>query len=196
MHKNTILFIALSIIACLYTWLKFRPSSNIKELLNPQTFNMDPDGSQARKAILFFHIDSLLIAKDCKEAEQKTDSALSLNDKDIRLLDFKGQVLLCKGDAKESIEWFNEAMQINGSRFPRALGHRAEAYLYLKMFDSAIVDLKECADINYDYTKDLGRVYEKVGQKDSAIKYYKIFLANYPDSLKIKESLLRLKTSS
>jgi len=195
MRKNTLLFIALAIIACFYTWLKFRPSPDIKELLKPRVFNMDPDGSQGKRYTLYFQIDSLLLVKSCEEAEQKIDSALSLNEKDVRLVDFKGQVLLCKGDAKESIAWFNKAMQIDGSKFPRALGHRAEAYCYLKKFDSAIVDLKECAEINFDYTKDLGKVYEKVGQKDSAIKYYQIFLDNYPDSINVQKSLFRLKTS-
>lgn len=194
MRKNTLLFIALAIIACFYTWLKFRPSPDIKELLKPRIINIDPDGSQGKRYLLYFRIDSLLLAKSCTEAEQKIDSALNLNNKDIRLVDFKGQVLLCKGDAKNSIEWFNKAMQIDGSKFPRALGHRAEAYSYLKMLDSAIVDLKECAATNFDYTKDLGKVYEKAGQRDSAIKYYQIFLTNYPDSLNVKESLLRLKT--
>ncbi len=195
MRKNTILFIALSIIACLYTWLKFRPSPDFKTLLKPRIINTDPDGSQARKTLLYWQLDSLLIGKKCIVAEQKIDSALNLNEKDIRLVDFKGQALLCKGDAKESIAWFNAAMQIDGSKFPRALGHRAEAYCYLRKFDSAIVDLKECAELNFDYTKDLGKVYEKVGQKDSAIKYYQIFLDNYPDSINVQKSLSRLKKS-
>ena len=156
---------------------------------------MDPDGSEGKKAMLYFQIDSLLVAKNCTAAEQEIDSALSLNDRDIQLIDFKGQVLLCKGDAKGSIEWFNKTMQIDGSKFPKALGHRAEAYSYLKKFDSAIIDLKECAATNFDYTRDLGKVYQKAGQRDSAIKYYQIFLTNYPDSLSVKKSLHQLKTS-
>jgi tetratricopeptide (TPR) repeat protein len=193
MRKDAITFIALAIIVCLYTWVKSRPSSDVGELLKQRRV-LYMDGSDGKRDMMYLRIDSLLIAKDCRQAEKIIDSILNISDKDIRLVDFKGLALLCKGDAKGSISWFNKAMKLEGTNFPRALGHRAEAYSSLNMFDSAIADLKECAATNYDYTKVLGKTYEKNGQKDSAVKYYQIFLDNYPESLSVKESLARLKS--
>ena len=195
MRKDLKLIILIFVIAIPYFWLKFRPRTDIKPLLKPRVINLDPDGSKAKKYILYFQIDSLLLAKNCSRAQNKVDSALDETKADIMLIDFKGQALLCNGDARGSLIWFNKAIEQEGWEYPKALGHRAQAYTAIKMFDSAISDLKECAEINYDYTKELAAVYERAGKPDSAIKYFEIFLAHYPDSLRIQNSLLKLKGS-
>jgi hypothetical protein len=64
------------------------------------------------------------------------------------------------------------------------------------LLDSAVTDLKECTSINSDYAKELGAVYEKIGQKDSAIKYYELFLTDYPDSLAVRKAIFNLKNGS
>jgi len=191
MRKNIWAFILVLAIAIPYFWLKFRPKPDVKKLLKPIEINMDPDGSITRRYILVDQINSLFAKQNCDSAEWKIDSALDVNPNDNMLIDLKGQSLMCKGQARESLKWFHIAVQ--NERFPRSLGHRAQAYTLLKMFDSATSDLKECAIMNYDYNKDLGFVYEKAGLPDSAIKYFQIFLTNYPDSSRIQRAMLKLK---
>jgi tetratricopeptide (TPR) repeat protein len=190
MRKNIWVFILVLAIAIPYFWLKFRPKPDVNELLKPIEINMDPDGSTTRRHILVDQINSLLSNQNCDSAERKIDSALNVTPKDNMLIDLKGQSLMCRGHARESLKWFHIAVQ--NDKFPRSLGHRAQAYTALKMFDSATADLKECANMNYDYNKDLGFIYEKAGLRDSAIKYFKLFLTDYPDSLRIKRVMLKL----
>jgi tetratricopeptide (TPR) repeat protein len=192
MRKDFWLFILVLAIAIPYFWLKFRPEPNINDIFKPVHINMDPDGSIHRRYVLYYIIDSLLGEQNCRSAESKIDSALYIDSIDNRLIDLKGQSLMCKGNNRESLKWFNKA--IDKGMVPRSLGNRALAYSELKIFDSAIHDLKECANINSGYNKDLGIVYEKTKQVDSSIKYFQLYLSDHPDSIRIQQILLKLTT--
>ena len=71
MRKDLKLIILIFVIAIPYFWLKFRPRTDIKPLLKPRVINLDPDGSKAKKYILYFQIDSLLLAKNCSRHKIK-----------------------------------------------------------------------------------------------------------------------------
>src|SRR5258705_7599191 len=195
MRRDVKLIILLFAIGIPYFWLKFRPSPDTSNLLKPRVINMDPDGSVFKRYMLYAQIDSLFSAKDCSSAEHKIDSALNEAIGDVMLIDFKGQARLCNGDAHGALLWFNKAIEKEGWKYPKALGHRGNAYAAINLLDSAIIDLKECAEINSDYTKELGTVYEKAGMPDSAMKYFEIYLTHYPDSFRIQKSILKLKRS-
>jgi len=191
--KDTKYLILLFALAIPYFWLKFQPKPGVETLLKPTAFDMDPDGSLAKRYAFYNNIDTLLLQKECAKADLLIDSMLDQTPHDNRLVDYKGLAFLCKGDARTSISYFNNAMKREGWKYSKALANRAQAYLSLKMFDSAVMDLKECTSINYDFSKDLAIVYEQAGNIDSAIKYYDLFLSHYPDSLRIKEMANRLK---
>lgn len=84
-------------------------------------------------------------------------------------------------------------MTIAGHNYPKSLVNRAKAYSYLNLHDSAIMDLKNASEFNPDYYRLIADAYRKLNQNDSAIRYYELFLDNYPDSLTIAHKLSLLK---
>ena len=59
-------------------------------------------------------------------------------------------------------------------RSPRLLAAEAGVYIKQHKFDIALKNLKEAAELNYDYYWNIGNYYEIIGQKDSAISNYQI----------------------
>ena len=59
-------------------------------------------------------------------------------------------------------------------RSPRLLAAEAGVYIKQHKFDTALINLKEAAEVNYDYHWNIGNYYEIIGQKDSAISNYQI----------------------
>ena len=58
-------------------------------------------------------------------------------------------------------------------------------------FQLAIDDYKQSYDVNYDYSLKLGDTYLLMNKKDSALKYYQIYLEHYP-----KDSIAQAKLKS
>jgi tetratricopeptide (TPR) repeat protein len=60
---------------------------------------------------------------------------------------------------------------------------KAKTLIKIKQYPEAIQEYRRAYEDNYDFSYPLARVFELNKQKDSALKYYNIYLEHYPDSL-------------
>lgn len=98
----------------------------------------------------------------------------SLNKHEISELHFiKGDLYYRIDSLQKSIDEFSTAGYIYDMKTPKDIVARAGAYIKLKQFNKAYLDLTKAASINYDYYWNIGNYYEILGKKDSAIFYYK-----------------------
>ena len=81
---------------------------------------------------------------------------------------------------------------ISNEPFPLALSKRAGVYVVINKLDSALSDYKKAAAINYDYSVQVGTVFNLMHKKDSALKYYKIYLEHYPNDTAIQHKIKKL----
>jgi tetratricopeptide (TPR) repeat protein len=81
-----------------------------------------------------------------------------------------------KGQIYYSIDSFENALIefSENYRSPRLLAAEAGVYIKQHKFDTALLNLKEAAEVNHDYYWNIGNYYEIIGQKDSAISNYQI----------------------
>lgn len=87
-----------------------------------------------------------------------------------------------KGDFYYQVDRFAKAIdefslaELMNAASQKILAAKAGAHLKLKEYDLALNELKQAADINYDYYWNIGNYYEIRGQKDSAlINYQKLY---------------------
>ena len=139
---------------------------------------------------LRFKIDSMIAKNDFQNAIQFLNT--STIDSQTKL-DYRGQIAFKQGKFRESLNFFSE--NIDGNSYSMSVPHRAQVYIALKIFDSAISDYKKISYFNYDYFKPLAEAYELANEKDSALKYYQKFIEYYPDSLSVKNKINFLKNS-
>lgn len=131
--------------------------------------------------VIVFKLDSLIQSKQYIEALNVIDTA---NITENRKWNYRGEIAFKQGDIRQSINYFNKAIALDKLNC-YTIANRANSFNQLKLFDSAIKDYKFIALINYDFYKPLAETYQMAGQKDSAIKYYQIYLKNYPDSISV-----------
>ena len=84
----------------------------------------------------------------------------------------KGDIYYRIDSLQKSVTEFTIAGQAYNIVTPKGLAARAGAYVKLKQYDNALVDLNKAAEINYDYFWNVGNYYEVIGNKDSAISCY------------------------
>lgn len=93
----------------------------------------------------------------------------TLNQNKLTELHFiKGKIYYSLDSLQNAINEFSFSPQT----YPKILVARAGAYIKLKQFDKAYIDLKNAANINYDYSWNIGNYYEIIGKKDSSILLY------------------------
>jgi Putative Zn-dependent protease, contains TPR repeats len=136
-----------------------------------------------------FHNNVLFLieAKQLDSAGRIVDSAINKNPAKHILYTYKGMIYARLNNHLAAIEQFNKSMA--RYQFPLALVHRAESFLELNKFDSAIVDYKKAAEYNYDFNYQIAQAYEQRGLLDSAVIYYTIYLNHYPQKTEIREHL-------
>ncbi len=136
-----------------------------------------------------YKIDTLIFNEKYTEALELIDSVDISTD---LKLDYQGQILFKQGKIRESINLFNQSIDLIGD-FGKAVPNRANAYSKLRLYDSAIIDYKKIADINGYFNRPLAETFELMKDKDSALKYYKLYLNSYPDSTSVKNKILKLE---
>lgn len=199
MRKNSTILLVF-VLTAIFFWLKYKPNHSIEQFMDEtrkQTQrDIDVSFEPIRKRNYFiYQIDSLIQINHFQQATQKLDSALLIKNNDNLYIDFKGQIAFLQDSIRKSIYYFTEALKIANGEYPKSLGNRAKAYTRLKIYDSAILDLRKAAGINFDYDRQLGETFQLMKANDSAIKYYNLFLQNYPDSISVLNQVTKLKNS-
>ena len=195
MNKNTKAFFLIALLAIIYFGGKlYRPLSphqfvqEIREKAKPGFDSLNEYFYE--QDYIHFRIDSLISTNSYAEALTVIENA---NIPASSKLDYKGQVELKKGNIRESLIYFDSALDLSNEIYS---ANRARAYVKLKMFDSALNDYKGIAVINYNFDKQIGEIYETLNQNDSALKYYELYFKQYPDSVSVKNRIIALREKS
>ena len=83
-----------------------------------------------------------------------------------------------KGDFYYQIDSFTKAIDelslagLKDFASPKILAAKAGAHIKLEEYDLALSELRQAADINYDFYWNIGNYFEIRGQKDSAVSNY------------------------
>ena len=121
-------------------------------------------------------IEECIIKQDFQAAYALIDS-LPASDRVSTHL-YRGMIYAEQKNYSKALEEYN--MSMSEQIYPIALEKRAELYIKMNKFELAIGDYKQSYDMNYDYSLKLGDAYMLINKKDSAQKYYQIFLEHYP----------------
>ncbi len=105
---------------------------------------------------------------------------------------YKGMIYAEQKKYTEAIEEYN--ILIDTEPFPLALDKRAETYIKMEKLDFALNDYKKAYSLNYDYSLQVATTFELINKKDSALKYYQIYLGHYPNDTLVKKKVSLLKS--
>jgi tetratricopeptide (TPR) repeat protein len=103
---------------------------------------------------------------------------------------YKGMIYAEQKKYPEAIEEYN--IVIEAEPFPFALDKRAKAYIKTNKLDFALHDYKKAYLLNYDYSIQVATTFELINKKDSALKYYQIFLGHYPNDTAVQQKTKNL----
>jgi tetratricopeptide (TPR) repeat protein len=96
---------------------------------------------------------------------------------------YKGMIYEDQNNFSKAIEEYTNA--IKEIKYSIALAKRAEIYIKVKKINMALEDYKKIYEWNKDYSLNIADLYNSVKQRDSATKYYKIYLEHYPNDLDV-----------
>ena len=77
---------------------------------------------------------------------------------------------------------------------PYVLNKRAITFLKLNQFNKAVDDYREAYTMNIDYSLQLAQTFEKIDKKDSAKKYYQLYLDQYPNAKFVQQKITALQS--
>lgn len=135
--------------------------SNAKTIARENLFDSIYNISATNYQLSIKIIDSLL------------KNAVSIDDHEVSRLHFmKGDIYYNQDSTHKAIDEFTAAGGGYELSAPKHLAARAGAFIKLKQFDKAYLDLAKAARINHDYWWSIGNYHEIIGHKDSALFYY------------------------
>lgn len=100
---------------------------------------------------------------------------------------YKGMIYDRQKNYTAAIREYTHAL--NEIRFSKARSLRANAYLKMNNLDSAMYDYKEAYSLNYEYSLQIASIFESMNKKDSALKYYQIYLKHNPTDKIVQEKV-------
>ena len=193
MRKNIVTIIIVILAAVVYfgtkSFILKSPNETAKDFIDEAKENFGNTPIMIGKSHIERKLDSLISSGNHKEATLILDT---LDISESIKMDYKGQIAFVRGDLRESIWYFSEAIARTGI-YSNAVHHRARAYSELKIYDSAVLDYRIISAFNYDFYRPLAETFEKMNKSDSALKYYRLFLKQYPDSVSVKQAILKLE---
>ena len=136
-------------------------------------------------------INLLIQNNKLKQANLIVDSLIRTDPKNFHNYVLKGQIY--EADAKYDSALYEYNISMSVQTFPTSLEARAKMYIRMKEYDSAIIDYEKAYQMNYDYSLAVAQTFELKKQKDSALKYYKIYLEHDPNSETVKQKILLLQ---
>lgn len=107
------------------------------------------------------------------------------------ILLYQGMIYEKQKKYPEAIEEYSKA--INELPYSKAKSKRAEVYLKINKPELALSDYKEIYKYNYYYSLQLANTFMLMNKKDSALKYYQIFLEHYPNDTTVQQKINSLK---
>lgn len=104
---------------------------------------------------------------------------------------YQGMIYTEQKKYPEAIEEYNAAL--NKQVFSIALEKRGDVYVKMNKLDMAMNDYKKAYNWNFDYSLQIANTFALLNKKDSALKYYQIYLEHYPDDTAAQQKISLLK---
>ena len=150
------------------------------------------NNSLAKEDSLHKKIEENINHNNFKTAFSLIDTLYIFGKRDLAQM-YRAMVYAKQGEFRKAIDQYN--IIIEKEEFPRALDKRAEVYIKLNRFDSAMMDYRKAYGYNFDYSLEIARTFELLHKKDSALKYYYIYLEHYPNDQITRKRIDALRAS-
>ena len=139
---------------------------------------------------LNYRIEKSISAGDLKTAYDLMDSLPPFGrTHSIHL--YQGMIYTKQKKYPEAIEEYTKA--IKEVRYSKAKSMRAEAYIKMNKLDLALSDYSDIYKYNHYYSYLVANTFMLMDKKDSALKYYEIYLEHYPNDKVVQEKITSLK---
>ena len=193
-NKNNIFLIAAALLLITFILIFFYPRKRFHERINDirkETAPMfDSLSNQMNKENNFqTNIILLIEHNDLALANKLIDTAIKNNSTKGIYHTYKGMVYAAENKYLNAIQEYDQSILINRNEFPLALSKKAEAFIHLKDYNSAIENYKKAVVINEDFNYQIATTFETIKKKDSALKYYLIYQKHYPDNKFIADKI-------
>lgn len=139
---------------------------------------------------LNFRINDAINKNDFKTAYALIDSLPPFGKKHSKHL-YNGMIYEKQKRYSKAIEEYTEAL--NEIPYSKAESLRAELYVKMDKLKLALTDYKNIYEYNHYYSIHIAKVFELMKQKDSALKYYKIYLEHYPSDSVVQQTIFVLQ---
>lgn len=107
---------------------------------------------------------------------------------------FKGMILEKQKKYPDAIKEYNEAL--NEIPYSKARSMRAELYIKMNEFQLALYDYMEIYKYNHYFSCYIANTFLLLNKRDSALKYYQIYLEHYPNDTAVQQKLSRLRPAN
>ena len=149
---------------------------------------MNIENSLRLKVVLLIENDSLV------KANQIIDSILTITPSNIFFHVYKGMAYAKAANYGMALKEYDSSILLSKTEFPLVLSEKASVYIKLKDYNSAIDNYEKAAVINPDFNLQVANTFNSINKKDSALKYYEIYLMDNPkDTLVMKKIALLSK---
>jgi tetratricopeptide (TPR) repeat protein len=106
---------------------------------------------------------------------------------------YTGMIAAAQKKYAEAIDEYTEA--IKEDPYSNAVSLRAEVYVEMNRPEFALKDYKSIFEYNKYFSRPVANTFLLLHEKDSALKYYQIYLMNYPDDTAIQQRVKSLKSN-
>ncbi len=103
---------------------------------------------------------------------------------------YQGMIYEKQKKFPEAIQEYTQA--INEIPYSKAKSMRAEVYLKMNKLNLALSDYNEINEYNHSFSREVGDVFLLMNKKDSALKYYQIYLEHYPNDTAVQKKVKSL----
>ena len=194
----TIIFLAIALVAVSLYNRYSRKTFDPKGFINDIREKNKPGLDSLQNAInyennLNFRIQKAINDSDFKTAYTLMDSLPHFGKTATTHL-YHGMILEKQKKYHEAIKEYDTA--IAEEAFPTNLNKRAEVYIKINKLDSALADYKKSYSWNHYFSYQVANTFELLNKKDSALKYYQIYLEHYPNDTAVQQRLSRLKPAN
>ena len=177
-----------------YTYQKVFLQSSSRDIVNEIRNENKPGLDSLQSAIdnenrFSMRIEIAIREKDFETAYKLIDSLPPFGKSHSKLL-YRGMIFEKQEKYEQAIEEYSKAIE----ELPYSKGKslRANVYRKLNMLPSALADYKEIYQYNHYYSFHVGEIFKQMNQKDSALKYYKIFSGHYPSDTLVMHRIMTL----
>jgi tetratricopeptide (TPR) repeat protein len=199
MKKNSMLLVSiLTILSIVFLIIFFYPKPNIVKQIDELRSETKPNldtfvNNMTRENKFYDSIENLIQTGGLSEAESVLNQLMLRYPNNIRLHILKGMLYDARRRYDSALIEYNFSIIKNANPF--LLDKRAITFLKLKQYDKALEDYRKAYSMNIDYSLQLAQTFEKIRERDSALKYYKIYLNYYPDTISVLQKIKSLQSN-